>query len=293
MKKTIKDSTLFSAAFSSETYKDFFQFLERKNPMDYDKIMDKAYAESHIGGGGHRSFDGSHTLGESWEKIQEATGDVELAKFAKAHFNELVTPEGIPLFNLDHGAYNSLSEEISDVLGGSISGGQIRDYFRDINSINLGEVGVAGLGVLFMGAAIKNGDSRAISRVAASNLCLGLYSGNPAQLLVGLTGLAYGIYKGKIKAYDLLRGAIPTVAGIAGYQAGKLLELGSGGTLILSLASGIAVEAVLNKLEQSKLEEVKEELGDNPKYISTYTPAVLAEEFKILCRASGIIKPVI
>lgn len=292
MKKTIKDSSLFVSSFATEAYSDLFKFLEHTTPREYDKIMDQVYNSTHIGGGGHRSFDGSHTISGSWDKIKAETGDVDFGKFINAHFNELVTPEGIPLFNLDKGSYDQLSNEIADSLGPNVNVGDVRGYFRDINSVNLGEVGVAGLGFAFMAAAIYRGDSKAISRVAASNLCLGICTGNPFQIITGLSGVAHGVYTGKIKSLDLLRGAAPTLSGVGAYYvAGELFKLGKGSSLILSLGAGVATNFLIDKLESDKQKLVIEELGENPSYHTVMTPAILGEELKLLARKNGNFMP--
>ena len=229
----LKDPSLFASAMFLETHKGFFKFLENHSPSQYSKIMDEVYNKTHIGGGSHRSFDGFHTLVGSYKAIKDQTGSVDFFEYIKAHFNEFVTPEGIPLFTLDRPAYKSLSSEISGSLGGIITPGQIREYMRDINSINAGEAFASGLNVLFLISAIRSGDPKAISRVTASTLCLGFATANPLQVILGVCGLGYGVYHGKIQSYDLLRGTASPLAGIAGYHVARnLFNISKGGSIV-------------------------------------------------------------
>ena len=276
----LKDPSLFASTVFLETHKNLFKFLE--NQSQYDKIMDMVYSKTHIGGGFHRSFDGSHTLAGSYKAIKEQTGSVDFFEYIKAHFNELVTPEGIPLFTLNKPGYERLSSEISETLGGIITPGQIRGYMRDMNSINAGEVLASGINILFLVSAIRSGDPKAISRVTASTLCLGFATANPLQVILGVCGLGYGIYRGKIQSYDLLRGTVSPLAGMAVcYTANNLFKI-SNESIVFGFGIGatITVEMLLNHLEKKKKETVLKELGKkNPHYIEAIRPDTLQREF--------------
>lgn len=280
---TIKNSTLFATGTYFEENSNFFRLLERKNPTEYDKIMDAVYKETHIGGGTHRHFDGSHTLHGSWDKISETTGDVELTDFIKSHFNELVTPEGIPLLNLDHQYHGQFGHEISEALGGIVTPGFIKSYLRDMNSFNLGELAAGSLGAGFLGWSILNGDSKAISRVTACNLTLGLVTGNPTQVLVGLAGLGHGVYTGKIKSFDLLKGALPILSGIGALKLGNdVLEVGGEYSMLMAVASSIGASLLINKVTDKQVKRAKEELGDRKDYLLVMSPNSLRSELQML-----------
>ena len=284
--KEVKDNGLFASSVFMENHADLFRSLENTSPHEYSKIMDKVYNDTHIGGGFHRTFDGSHTLKGSYDAIKNEVGEVDLTEFFKAHFRELVTPEGIPIMTLDKQQYENLSNEISETLGGILSPGDIRSYFRDINSVNAGEVCASGLGLVFTLAAIRSGDEKAISRVIASNLCLGIATANPLQLLFGVCFLAHGVYNGKIKSYELLKGAAPAIMGIIGYQtANKLFGFGKGGCIVFSIGTAVASNMLIEHMDKKNREQIIEELGeDNPGYITAMTPDILGNEFAKLSR---------
>ena len=284
--KGIKDNGLFASSIFLEKHADLFRFLEGTSPHEYGQIMDKVYNDTHIGGGFHRHFDGTHTLKGSYDAIKNELGEVEPTQFFEAHFRELVTPEGIPIMTLDKAGYENLSSEISETLGGVISPAEIRSYHRDANSFNAGELCSAGLGLVFIVAAIRSGDAKAISRVTAANLCLSIATANPLQLLFGVSSLAYGVYKGKIKSYELLRGTAPIIMGVIGYQtANKLFGFGKGGSLIFSIGTAIASNMLIDHLEENKKQQIIQELGEEkPQYITAMTANILKEEFIKLSR---------
>ena len=157
---------------------------------------------------------------------------------------------------------------------------------RDFNSFNAGEVASAGIGIVFLFLACRSGNPKAISRVTAINLCLGIATANPLQLLTGLTGLGYGLYHGNIKAYELLRGSAPCISMVVGYQiAHNLFNFSKNGSIIFSIGTAIGSEVLLNHLEKRKKEKILEELGEeNPHYIAALTPGILQQEFMKLSR---------
>ena len=81
--KGLKDSSLFASSIILDSHAKLFQALEKHSPTQYDKIMDQFYRETHIGGGTHRQFDGSHTFKGSYDKIKEATGSVDSIQYLK------------------------------------------------------------------------------------------------------------------------------------------------------------------------------------------------------------------
>lgn len=287
--KNIKEQFSLAATLLLEKNKDFFRFLEGTSPSEYDKIMDSVYTSTYVGGGFHRHFDGTHTFYGSYEAIKEQFGTVEIHPYIDAHFKDLVTPEGLPIFTLDYERHTVLSQEISEALGGNIGSPQIRTFIRDFNSYNIGEVLCASVGTIFLVAAIRSGDAKAISRVTASNICLGIAMANPCQLLLGIYGLAHGIYTGKINSYGLLRGSASTVAGLAGYQVGdKLLNLGIGGNIVLAVGAAAVTDWIWDYIESQKRKKtIANELGKrNSHYVLAMTPDVLEREFFKLLRRS-------
>ena len=286
--KGLKDQSLFASSIIFESHPKLFQALEKHIPTQYDKIMDQVYRDTHIGGGTHRHFDGSHTLKGSYDKIKEVTGSVDSIQYLKSHFNELVTPEGIPLFTLNKNHHELVSNQISESLGGTISPGQIREYIKDFNSFNTGEFASAGVGAIFLFFAIRSGNPKAISRVTAVNICLGIATANPLQLVLGVAGLGYGLYHGKIKSYELLRGSAPAISGIIGYQtANKIFNISKNGSILFSIGTAIGAEILLSHLETRKKEKVLKELGkENPHYIPALTPDILSYEFIKLSQMS-------
>ena len=288
----LKDQSLFASSVVFESHPKLFQALEGRSPSRYDKIMDQTYRDTHIGGGAHRHFDGSHTFKGSYDTIKSSIrGLVDPVEYLKAHFKELVTPEGIPLFTLDQTHHAKISSEISEALGGAVSPGQVRQYIRGMNSFNAGGLASAGLGSVFLFLALRSGSSKAISRTAAVNICLGAAAGNPLQLLVGAAGLAAGLRRGKIKSYDLLRGSAPVISGMIAHKAARrVFDFSKNGAIVFSIGAVIASEAVLSHLERKRKEKILKELGrNNPHYIAALTPEILSREFMRLSRKTPAI----
>jgi hypothetical protein len=282
-KRLLTDGAFFAPSVTTEANGKLFQFLERSNPTEYDRIMDAVYRETGIGGGTHRTFDGTHTLRGSWEAIEGQVGDVGLFEYIKAHANELVTPEGVPLFTLDKAWYEEFSTEVVETLGDVVTSGQVRSFLRDINSVNAGELLCAGIGSLFLFAAIRSGDHRAVSRVVGANLGFGLGTGNPVQVALGLGGLAYGVWAGQIRAWEVLKGSGPAIAGVLGYGLGKnVMELSGPESVLLGLVAGLTASALLAHLDRRKREEVIGELGDESRYVAVLTPGLLRQELRLL-----------
>jgi hypothetical protein len=285
MKERLKEQGIFGMGVATEAYDGMFQFLERHRPTEYDRIMDRVYAETHIGGGQHRAFDGSHTFTGSYEKIGQITGDVDAYEYLKAHVNELVTPEGIPLFTLDRGELHGLSNEISAALGDHVSPGQIRTFTVDLNGFGAAEVLSATVGVGFMLMAARSGNPSAISRVVSLNLCVGLASANPLQIFAGLVGLGHGIAAGKIEAWGLLAGALPAAAGLTAFElASDVFEVGKSGSIVAGVLASLGTAAILGRLEASRERRVEEELGGNPNYIAVQSPLILSKEIELMTR---------
>ena len=284
------NQSLFAGSLVLDAHPKLFQALEGHSPTRYDKIMDQVYRETHIGGGAHRHFDGSHTLKGSYDKIKKIDGSVDPVEYLKSHFKELATPEGIPLFTLDKSSHTTISHEISESLGGVVSPGHIRQYIRDMNSFNAGETVASSVGAVFLFLAFRSRDPKAISRVTACNICLGMATANPLQLFVGVAGLAYGLYQGKIKSYQLLRGAAPVISGMIAHQtAMKVFNISKNGSIMFSIGTAIASGAILNymeqKMERKQKQSILKELGkNNPHYIAGLTPDILSREFMKLSR---------
>ena len=282
----LAEKTIFSLGAVTETYDGLFGFLERHSPTEYDRIMDRVYAETHIGGGQHRSFDGSHTFAGSYQTIAEATGDVDGSEYFKAHLNELVTPEGIPLLTLDHTILGLTTDIVSDVLGGRFSPGQLRSFAVDLNSVNAGELLSATVGIGFTILALRSSDHRAYSRVVSLNLCVGLATANPLQIFAGLVALGHGVDTGRIRAWGLMEGALPALAGLAAFEMTSEV-LGSGGSLIAALVASAGTAGILERLGPSVQASVAEELGDNDNYAAVQNPPMLQRAVELAGRRLG------
>ena len=276
----LKDQGLFASSLFLESHPELFKAIEGHKPSSYDKIMDQVYRETHIGGGTHRSFDGSHTFKGSYDKIKEVAGSVDLVEYLKSHFKEFVTPEGIPLFNLDKNRHEMISNEISESLGGNISPGWIRKYLRDFNSFDAVETATTGIGAVFLFLAIRSGNPKAISRVTAANICFAFATANLLLLFLGVAGLGHGLYHGKIKSYDLLGGISSVILGMTAYKtATSIFKISKSGAVISSIGATVLSEALFSHLERKRKEKVLKELGkNNSHYIAALTPDILSRE---------------
>ena len=74
----MKADTLFAFISQRELLKwteELTKQITGAKASDYDKALDAVYNQTHIGGGFHRLFDGSHDAMNAWEKVHDALLD--------------------------------------------------------------------------------------------------------------------------------------------------------------------------------------------------------------------------
>ncbi|MCY4047122.1 MAG: hypothetical protein OXF42_03305 [Candidatus Dadabacteria bacterium] len=195
----------------------------------FDKVMDSEYLLTHIGGSNHRLFDGGHTLGGAWNKIDAmCAGKCSLAEQMKGYtgglWKDVTTPKGLPFANLSPESYNKLADNLSKMLGVK------RQWVYDALSYDALEVVAAGLSAFAVIYHLDNNDLQKASQILGGMAITSIVSANPLMGLVVIGSVAYMVKTGKkVDKGKWLKGAGLSGAAFAGFallSAPLLLEIG-------------------------------------------------------------------
>ena len=128
---------LLANADLSRAINDWLQGLVAGAPTIYDRAMDATYNATHIGGGLHRMFDGSHTIPGAFQAVRDASPDdnifQEAAGLLQALARDATTPMGLPLLNWDQDTFYGLAGTLENL-------GISRDWLRDMVSYDAVEL---------------------------------------------------------------------------------------------------------------------------------------------------------
>ena len=215
----------------------------------YDKAMDAEYLATSIGGGGHRMFDGGHTLAGAFEAVRGASAEdtvlQEAFGYMQGLFRDLTTPMGLPLANWDKGTYDQVSGYLHSHF--SIP----KSWFYDINSFDAAEVIAAGVGVMAVFFCWNRAESEQFGRLAGGIGLSGALSANPLLLIVTVAALARAFQVARIEgrtgdAVDgLFRGAVMAATSLAAVSAVAAVAGPAGLALLVGLIAGmLATKAV-------------------------------------------------
>lgn len=192
----------FTDWYNSALATDFATYLDRKmralfaaKATIYDKAMDATYNATHIGGGDHRLFDGSHDPIGAWEAVSHAVpGDTFTQKvdaYFTAMWKDMVTPKGLPLATFDHHQFQEVTRDLHDKFGIHL------EWMKDMVTFTATEVIGAATGVLAVTLNWDGNDIKRFSSLVGSYGFSGLWGGNPFLLLLAV--LAFG------RAYQMAR----------------------------------------------------------------------------------------
>ena len=178
---------LLANADLSRTINDWLQGMVSGSPTIYDRAMDATYNTTHIGGGFHRMFDGSHTIPGAFEAVRNASPDdnifQEAAGLLQALARDATTPMGLPLVNWDQDTFNGLA----DTLGGlRIS----RDWLADLVSYDAVELVGSSIGVVAIALNWNNEDIKEFTTIVGGMGLSAAVSANPLLLIVTIVALA-------------------------------------------------------------------------------------------------------
>lgn len=225
----------------------------------YDKAMDADYLRTSIGGGGHRMFDGGHTLSGAWEAVRGASPDdsfiEEAVGFLEAMFKDMTTPKGLPIANWDKATYDNAAAYMQS------SFGIPKDWFYDVNSYDAPELLAGVIGLVSVIFSWNEEDTEKFSRLVGNMGVAAVFSANPILMIVTVTSLARAFHKAEhsgeyLTAVDgLLKGGIGTGATLAAASQIAVFGGPAGLTLLAGLATGVLVNRATQNISVVQLHQ--------------------------------------
>jgi hypothetical protein len=211
----------------------------------YDKAMDSAFiaylngdapkevqeALSGIEPYFHRLFDGvsnsavqgGHDLASAWQAVTSASGSdsllQEIAGYGSAVFNDLVTPMGLPLANLDRAQFDKIAEIAQEQIGVS------KLWLADAVSFTATEMMGAAVGSLAIALKWSDEDLDGFAALAGVTGVAAIFSANPFLGVVAVVGLARSYQRALLErrygdvAHGIMKGGFSGGAFIAGAAA--------------------------------------------------------------------------
>ena len=206
----------------------------------YDRALDARFLRSHLGGGEHRLFDGSHDLFGSWEAARGALSDdslgSELAGWLLALWRDGTTPNGLPFLSVSKDSFDAWATWVHQAAP-LID----RQWLYDLASWDAFELLAAGLGLGAVLFGLSHGDQVLLAESLGS---LGIASVLTANPLLGLGVVASAAWlwrtKRPLPPGDLLRGG--ALAGISVALFGAL-----GLPVLVEFVIVLAVVRILRK----------------------------------------------
>ena len=238
---------LLANADLSRAINDWLQGLVAGTPTIYDRAMDATYNATHIGGGLHRMFDGSHTIPGAFQAVRNASPDdnifQEAAGLLQALARDATTPMGLPLVNWDQDTFYILAGTLENL-------GISRDWLRDMVSYDAVELVGSSIGVLAIALNWNNEDVEEFSILVGGMGLSAAVSANPLLLIVTIVALAKAFHTarktGDWKEFSdgLAKGGICTGAVLL------VMSLVGGPTVVVLLA-GICVGVVAHRATEN------------------------------------------
>jgi len=209
-KGAIKNSSyLFAFLSQNELLKWSRSFIDAtNNPNAYDDAVDAIYNETHIGGGNHRLFDESHTLGGIFEKVKDTYQDdsflQEVIASVSVWFKDVTTPGGMPFVNIDNkNHYDQSAQWMSDNIPGAS-----KQWFYDLHMYDVFEILTATLGAVGAVFSFKKEDYKKLNELLGSMSILSILSANPLMgiSVIVITAYTYYTKKKKLNVKDMSKG---------------------------------------------------------------------------------------
>ena len=215
-KSVIKNPAPYLLTFLSQSKlldwsRDFMKVISSDN--GYDRAIDAIYNETHIGGGNHRLFDESHTLGGMFEKVKGTYPDdtflQEILASVSAWFKDVTTPGGIPFFNRDNkDHYDQSAQWMADNIPGAS-----KKWFYDLHMYDVFEILASTLGVVGAMFFLKKEDYKKLSELLGSMSILSILAANPLMgiSVIVITTYTYYTKKKKLNVKSASRGVIKSM----------------------------------------------------------------------------------
>ena len=239
---------IFSIPFGKQVEKSISNIIDDKATI-YDNKIDKFYNDTHIGGGTHRHFDGSHTPLQMWEKVKETLPNdsnlEELKNYFLSLFKDLQTPMGIPLHNIDNKqSYDQIASYLSNNYAIK------KSWLLDFQSVNLSEIFGATIGVVALFFGWKKHEKEEFAELASSLILAGAVSANPFLLIISLVSWAKSYTKNKSNK-KFKKGTIKGFISMGSFIMTASLFSSPVLGLIIGLVVLIVVKKSLNKIDIS------------------------------------------
>jgi len=215
-KSVIKNPAPYLLTFLSQSKlldwsRDFMKVISSDN--GYDKAIDAIYNETKEGGGNHRLFDDSHTLGGMIEKAKGAYPDdtflQEILASVSAWFKDVTTPRGLPFINIDNkDHYDQSAQWMADNIPGAS-----KKWFYDLHMYDVFEILASTLGVVGAVFFLKKEDYKKLSELLGSMSILSILAANPLMgiSVIVITTYTYYTKKKKINVKSASRGIIKSM----------------------------------------------------------------------------------
>lgn len=149
------------------------------NATPYDDKVDEVYIQTKIGGGNHRLFDESHTLGGIFEKVRETYPDdnlfQEILASVSVWFKDVTTPAGMPFINIDDKiSYDASKKWFVENIPGSNP-----KWFDDFHTYDVGEIFTSSFGIACAVFSVKKNDRKKLEEILGQMSILSILSANP------------------------------------------------------------------------------------------------------------------
>lgn len=209
----------FAAASSFLADSDLLKYLEsltKSTSTIYDKALDSEYLKTHIGGGDHRLFDGSHDLFNAWNKVKEALPDdsfqEEVVGYASALWKDLSTVKGLPFTTVSKDSFDVWTKNISEWIPGID-----RKYLYDLLSFDAYELLATGLGAVSVIFALKKEDQESLAEILGNMGIISILSANPIMgfFVIAISAFAYIEKKMEFDKKAFTKSAIATSSSVA------------------------------------------------------------------------------
>ena len=173
----------------------------------YDLAIDETYNKTHIGGGNHRLFDGSHDLISMWKAVEGTyendTFAQEVIAYVSAIIKDVSTTKGLPFLTRNKDNYDIEKEWVADNIPGAS-----KDWYFDLQNGDVFEVLTASIGIFAAFFHLNRGDKEKLSEILGSMGIISIITANPlmGMAVVGVTTYSYVKKKQELSKKEALKG---------------------------------------------------------------------------------------
>jgi len=266
-------AAVLAVPFGKKIEKAVSKVIDDTKPSIYDDNIDQVYNQTHIAGGNHRLFDGSHSPLLMWEKVKETLPNDSRTEEVKNYFLSLLkdiqTTKGIPLTNIsDKQSFDNTIQNLSSNFGIN------KDWFHDVLTINLAEFFSTTIAVLAFLFRWKERDKKEFTELSSNLLVYSTAAANPFLLVVSLISLGSSFTKNKKKS-DFQKGFFRGIVGSGSFLLAAAMFKSPLLGLIFGICVLITIKKILNTInEEEIINWVKVRFKEHKKIIVAATAGV-------------------